>query len=234
MKKALGAKLSWRIYAEGFRQWSKLLQAKYLGNNMENLFSDALPMGSSIWNFLKACDVLISSDIRWKLGNGSKIRFWRDGYLDLVAFKDQQCQPSACNLLWVGHFEVVVSTRDTEDRRVWGFKGNGGVSSKEAYDFYFSCSGEDLSTRNRRVFSDKEKSVERVWDLVEIGEGLNDKIRGISVCELGASRDWGAVKSNPNKAGGGGIFRDWQGQPVDLFAVDCNLETKNMAKACAL
>lgn len=54
MNEALGAKLSWSIYANPNQLWVKVMRAKYL-DSMENhgIFTiKNPPRGSAIWNFI--------------------------------------------------------------------------------------------------------------------------------------------------------------------------------------
>lgn len=87
MNKALGAKLVWRIYAEVHRCWSRILQAKYLGNDNDLLFNAELLDSSCVWNFLKSYAGMISPKIKWHLRNGQKIYFWHDSWIESERLK---------------------------------------------------------------------------------------------------------------------------------------------------
>ncbi|GLJ39562.1 hypothetical protein SUGI_0808320 [Cryptomeria japonica] len=123
MNMALGAKLVWRIYEEKEKLWSKVLQANYLQNNVEFLFDKeiALPPGSSIWLFLCHCRKMILPDLRWHLGDGSRIRFWKDKWLDSRILADcPRFRPE------VSHFEDSIGDKARDymvglpPNRSWG------------------------------------------------------------------------------------------------------------------
>ncbi|GLJ45410.1 hypothetical protein SUGI_0956030 [Cryptomeria japonica] len=88
MNHALGIRLVWRIYNEKDKLWSKVLQAKYMLNNVENLFTCELSRGSSMWNFLKSYCSILSPDMCWKWSRGDKINFLRDQWIIYNAFSE--------------------------------------------------------------------------------------------------------------------------------------------------
>lgn len=79
LNKALIAKIGWTL-AKGEVDWCNIVKAKYLDREhfYYNLSIADLPQGSKLWNNILKSKVMVREGLKWKLGDGRKVRFWED------------------------------------------------------------------------------------------------------------------------------------------------------------
>ena len=90
---AFQCKLAWRILTQDSSLWVQCLRTKYLAHCE---FFQYIKKGtdSPVWKSLLRHRHLLAQGIRWKLGNGHRISFWFDNWLD------------NCNLLEMLHVQA--------------------------------------------------------------------------------------------------------------------------------
>ena len=77
---AFGGKLVWKMYNKPHSTWCKIMQQKYLDNNVSFRIFSMLdpPKGLVIWDFMIAsCDIVVKY-VSWEVNNGIRVNFWRD------------------------------------------------------------------------------------------------------------------------------------------------------------
>ncbi|XP_059075167.1 uncharacterized protein LOC131875150 [Cryptomeria japonica] len=80
--RALGAKLTWKMYEHPNKLWCRIFRKKYLDMDNPNrilTIADATG-GSSTWNFLWDSRSIITDHLSWHIGNGQMAKFWRDSW----------------------------------------------------------------------------------------------------------------------------------------------------------
>lgn len=80
--KALMTKIAWKIFNKD-SDWSRIIKAKYMGNAEFSsiLKKEDLLRGSKIWNNILSCRDPLSHGLKWIIGNGRNILFWKDCWL---------------------------------------------------------------------------------------------------------------------------------------------------------
>lgn len=78
---ALLVKLGWKIIKEPDNLWTKVVSAKYLTKE-DFLDVKKSATASRIWKYVLVHRYLLKRGIRWCLGNGNKIRFWYDNWME--------------------------------------------------------------------------------------------------------------------------------------------------------
>ncbi|XP_056697525.1 uncharacterized mitochondrial protein AtMg00310-like [Spinacia oleracea] len=87
LNKAFIAKLGWKILTDENNLWAKIMRKKYLQNN--NFFSvKKKTRDSPIWSSILNQREILRKGIRWKLGNGNTINFWKDNWIGQYALSD--------------------------------------------------------------------------------------------------------------------------------------------------
>ncbi|KAK1584321.1 hypothetical protein Q3G72_031946 [Acer saccharum] len=166
MNQALLAKIGWRILRNDDGIWCRLLQHKYLNN--KTILDPELAKGivcSSIWKGIAFGAKLIVKGVKWRIGDGSQVRFWLDDWVPGVGilmdyatkrlseeelaqtvngFMTNGCwnvQHLAGLLPWdVVHKVVNIHAgreHSGQDRVIWGWSKCGNFSVKSAYSGQF-------------------------------------------------------------------------------------------------
>lgn len=78
---ALLAKQLWRIISRPYALVAKILKDKYF--NYKTAMEEVNVKRSAflIWKSLTVAREILNSRIRWRVGNGNKIKFWKDQWL---------------------------------------------------------------------------------------------------------------------------------------------------------
>jgi len=91
---ALVAKWKWRLESEHDEGWRNFIESRY--GDWRNMNKTTIDRKSSNWwkNLEKVCEVSrvpnwFDQRIRWKLGNGSMIKFWEDWWVGHMTLKDK-------------------------------------------------------------------------------------------------------------------------------------------------
>lgn len=82
MNMAMGVKLVWAMYQNGYQRWVQIMCKKYLDSAKDTrIFTiQNPPKGSAIWNFVLECRSIITKHITWELNNGRRVAFWEDSW----------------------------------------------------------------------------------------------------------------------------------------------------------
>lgn len=93
MNQALLAKLGWRMMTQGEELWSKIIRQKYGFNDDGPVTFKHKQRASPTWRGLEWASKLLCSGLRWRAVTGSRIRFWKDVWID-----DHPLLPPNCDL----------------------------------------------------------------------------------------------------------------------------------------
>ncbi|XP_056688407.1 uncharacterized protein [Spinacia oleracea] len=90
LNRAFIAKLGWKILTDENNLWAKIMRKKYLQNT--NFFSAKRKIKDSpIWISILNQREILRKGIRWKIGNGNHINFWKDNWVGQYALSDLPC-----------------------------------------------------------------------------------------------------------------------------------------------
>lgn len=82
MNKALLAKLGWRLLTQGEDLWAKMIRKKY-GVSLDGPVTFKSRQRASLtWRGLQWVEELRRKDLRWRLGDGRRIHFWSDVWIN--------------------------------------------------------------------------------------------------------------------------------------------------------
>lgn len=78
---ALLGKLGWELLNKGRATGAKIMRNKYIRNGI-NFMSENIPSeGSNIWKAVKSTRDMLNKGLRWRIGDGERVRFWEDVWL---------------------------------------------------------------------------------------------------------------------------------------------------------
>lgn len=157
MNKAALLKLAWEVLSSD-QDWATLLRSRFL--------RQSLPIGhyvkSSIWSGIRHTLDYVRNECCWLIGNGEKVHFWNDVWLD-QSLSDLMNIPSLVrtklnarvadfiidnkweipNLICQNFLDValkiqsvIIPKEETEDCLVWKKTENGLLTLKDAYTFF--------------------------------------------------------------------------------------------------
>ena len=78
---AFQCKLAWRLLHETNSLWVDLMRQKYLKAS-SLLDCSSKPSDSPVWKSILRSRSLLKKGIRWRVGNGARIKFWLDNWVD--------------------------------------------------------------------------------------------------------------------------------------------------------
>ena len=81
MNKAFIMKLAWGLLQEK-SLWVKFLKNKYMHSNREGNHPVATARDSVLWKSICQEWNIVHQNVRWSLGNGRRILFWKDSWLE--------------------------------------------------------------------------------------------------------------------------------------------------------
>ncbi|XP_056697878.1 uncharacterized protein [Spinacia oleracea] len=116
LNRAFIAKLGWKILTEENNLWVKIMRKKYLQNNNSFFTVKKKTRDSVIWNHILNQREILRKGIRWRLGNGKSINFWRDNWIGQYALIDLPviAQNASNEETTVAHF--------IDDRKNWNIE----------------------------------------------------------------------------------------------------------------
>jgi hypothetical protein len=109
---ALLARQAWRLIQFPDSLCAQLLKAKYYpnGNLIDTVFTGN---ASSTWLAIEHGLQLLKKGVLWRVGNGTKIRTWRDPWIPRGDFKANAPRRS-CRFRWVSDFLTATGTWDSQ------------------------------------------------------------------------------------------------------------------------
>ena len=84
---AFQCKLAWRLLLEPRSLWVDVMRCKYL-KHTSLLECSPKPSDSPVWKSILRCRSLLQKGLRWRVGNGQRIKFWRDHWVDNCSLVD--------------------------------------------------------------------------------------------------------------------------------------------------
>lgn len=82
MNEAFLLKLGWRILASLDSLWVKVMKGKYDRGQFQQFQCKCYPYDSKVWKDISSVWPILTSNIKFCLGNGEKIKFWKHTWLD--------------------------------------------------------------------------------------------------------------------------------------------------------
>jgi len=157
---AFQCKLAWRIMCNTHSLWVDVMRSKYL-KHTSFLECAVKASDSPVWKSIMRSRTLLLKGIRWRIGNGSRIKFWHDHWVDncsLIELLNLHDDPPSNSQCMVSEFikddrtwnipklrsvipdeqvlqkviGIPLSITDVEDSFCWGFSGSGTFSVKSA------------------------------------------------------------------------------------------------------
>jgi hypothetical protein len=100
---ALLARQAWRLIQHPETLCAQLLKAKYYPNGIliDTVFSGN---GSSTWHAIEYDPELLKQGVIWHVGNGAKIRAWRDPWIPSADNHLPKSERGRCRYRWVSDF----------------------------------------------------------------------------------------------------------------------------------
>ncbi|KAL6199672.1 hypothetical protein ACLB2K_029455 [Fragaria x ananassa] len=121
MNQAMLAKASWRIFQNDPGLWADIYRKKYLQDSCIESSNFIAPADcSNTWRGIVHGVELMRRNLKWRIGDGAKIKFWCDLWIISV--------PSGFGVS--GH-----------DKLIWNATANGKFSVKSAYNSFFDSVG---------------------------------------------------------------------------------------------
>ena len=92
-------KIGWNIIVSPTSRWIKVVCSKYSVENDNLPIEVPIKYGSYVWRTVGTVWQKVLQGIRWQVGDGSKIRFWKDCWvMQNVILKDYAVMPVSSNM----------------------------------------------------------------------------------------------------------------------------------------
>ncbi|XP_042056286.1 uncharacterized protein LOC121800861 [Salvia splendens] len=227
---AFSIKMWWR-FREQRSLWARYMHQKYCSKSFP-LVTYRSNRFSLMWRRLFKVGSLCREQVRWVLGNG-EISFWYDSWV-LSTPLVEMCDPGVILAEEVGLPDRVIDkilqiTFDGRSRDMgrWKLTGNG--------DFSLASAGNLVRDRERNENVHRDKA----FDVANVIKRVNVKLRHLVVAKLLGPEHWKYCSPKldemlPQRAGGGGVLRDSEGDILATFAADLDAGSGLEAEAMAL
>jgi hypothetical protein len=184
---ALLARQAWRLLQFPDTLCARVLKAKYYPNGflLDTVFSGN---GSSTWHAIEYGLELLKQGVIWRVGNGSKIRAWRDPWIPRECSHLPKSAQGRCRYRWVVDFllpdgswnqqrlqlyftaddieeiiKIKTSRRNKEDFVAWFPEKNGMFTVRSAYRLMLH---REMMRQDRGATSSRPDGVNPRWQLV--------------------------------------------------------------------
>ncbi|XP_020412737.1 uncharacterized protein LOC109947231 [Prunus persica] len=89
MNQAMLSKASWRIVAGDSGLWAAMLRKKYLkGSCCFDAYADNCTLASSSWKGLIYGAAILNNGLKWRVGDGTRVKFWTDTWIGDIPLID--------------------------------------------------------------------------------------------------------------------------------------------------